>query len=406
MKSKINSIKNRPLKNFSQADIFSKNIKNNDFKNKISKITYYRNDLSDGNYTFWKAYSNMNENTNTKNYINSNNFNINSNTIIDTINLKEKFKPKTLKRSINSASLIRKTNKDNPPNLLLNNNNNCNNNNYNIRKIHDIITLIGKKLDSLHNINKDENEKYFNYNNKYKNTGRNDSGLISSNNHLSDRNNIRKKKIIFSKTIYNFKNQSSLFSYKENININNIDNNNKRNNINIICEKRQKLNKIELIPYPYKRLQKKLRKYFSFPKKIDLSEEHFPSNFVYKQVKLNKKYRNSCYYNNNNEKIKINCEEKKNYDNKINENIKKEDKSINTDNSIFGKNFNNLKFNKIKIQNGNIPLFNNELISSRTYRKDIKDIKLFITTSNNKNRKGLNGENRNKKAIFVYQKNN
>ena len=403
MKSKINFIKNRSSKNFTKEDIFSKNPKNS----KLSKIVYYRNDLSNSNYTFWKTYRNINENNrNTKKNINIKS-NSNSNTIIESIYLKEKFKLK--KRPINSAFLIRKTNtnyyENKSPKLLLKNNNNIYNNNYNIRKIHDIITLIGKKLDSLHNINKDENEKYFNYNNKYKNNGRNDSGLISSNNHLSDRNNIRKKKIIFSKTIYNFKNQSSLFSYKENININNIDNNNKRNNINIICEKRQKLNKIELIPYPYKRLQKKLRKYFSFTKKIDLSEEHFPSNFVYKQVKLNKKYRNSCH-NNNNEKIKINCEEKKNCDNKISENIKKEDKSINTDNSIFGKNFNNLKFNKIKIQNGNVPLFNNELISSRTYRKDIKDIKLFITTSNNKNRKGLNGENRNKEAIFVYQKNN
>ena len=402
MKSKINFIKNHSSKNFTKEDIFSKNPKNS----KLSKIAYYRNDLSNANYTFWKTYRNINENNrNTKKNINIKS-NSNSNTIIESIYLKEKFKLK--KRPINSAFLIRKTNtnyyENKSPKLLLKNNNNIYNNNYNIRKIHDIISLIEKKLNLLHKINKDENENYFNYKNKYKYFDRNDSGLTSPINPLTKRNNNRKKMFNFSKTIYKYKNQSSLSAYKENIIINNNENN--RNNINIICEKKKKINKNELIPSPYKRLQKKLRKYFSFPKKIDLSEEHFPCNFIYKRLKINNKYRNSRHIKNN-DKININYEEKINYKrNKNSENIKKEDKSINTDNSIFGRNLNNLKYNKIKIKSKNMPLFNNELISSRTYRKDIKDKNLFITTYTNKNKKRLIGENQNKKVIYAYYKNN
>ena len=50
-------------------------------------------------------------------------------------------------------------------------------------------------------------------------------------------------------------------------------------------------NKIELTPYPFKRLQNKIRKYFSFSKKIRLYEEQIPlvlfsNQLVYKNENL------------------------------------------------------------------------------------------------------------------------
>ena len=61
-------------------------------------------------------------------------------------------------------------------------------------------------MNLLHNINKEENENYFNCDNR--NIVANINNLISSINPLNKRNNNRKNNINFSKTIYKFKNQS------------------------------------------------------------------------------------------------------------------------------------------------------------------------------------------------------
>ena len=303
--------------------------------------------------------------------------------ILESKNTKEIYK---LKRSIHSASASfitkskAKTNRceNNSSKILLKNN-------YNIKKIHDIISQLEKKLNLLHNININESDIYF-LNNK------NDVKELNNNistNHILKRNNKRKINNNFSKTVYKFNNQLFLPTYtsKDNININNIKNKNIINTNKSINMDSEKRNKNELIPYPYKRIQKKLRKYFSFPKNKEQLEEQFPYYFIYNKFPFEKRI-SSAQNNriNNNEKQRF-YNLKRNYQvncYKNNENKKMEDKSINTDNILFNNHFKNLKFSELKNTNKDKCLFNNKLfklINSSKYKK------VFITTSNNKNKK-------------------
>lgn len=409
MKLKINPMSGHSTKNKehnNQKNIYSKEI-NNNIKSKINKISYYRNNLSNENYSLWKTY-----------YSNKNSHH----SIIESNNVKEKEKIKT-KRPIHSASLIKKikfNNCENKPQKLL-----LNKKQYSVRRIHEMISIIEKKLNLLHSINKDNNNNIINIINK-NNINYKD---INSKNLVFKRNNKRKTTFNISRTIYKFNNQSTLSLYKENINSNNIKNiniiknNNKINNINNIkdeklqsTQNKNKKNKNDLIPYPFKRLQNKIRKYFSFSKKIKLSEEQIPfyifsNHFLIKNEQFNE-FNNNLLNINKVHKYKHKIKYKYIYkqDNEkskgSDEFVKKEDKSVNTENTFFKKNVNNLKNsrrkNKLIYKNKITPQFNNELIASMT---NSKDIKFFITTSINKNKKVLEEEHDNKRSILVYHKN-
>ncbi len=406
MKLNINSMSGHSTKKKeqnNQENIYSKAISNN-IKSKINKISYYRNNLSNENYSLWKTYySNKNSN----------------NSIIELNNIKEKERLKT-KRPIHSASLIKKikfNNCDNhPPKLLLNKKQ------YSVRRIHEMISIIEKKLNLLHSINRDNNNNIINIINN-NNINYKD---INYKNLVFKRSNKRKATFSISRTIYKFNNQSTLSLYKENINSNNIKNINiikNNNNINNIKDEtfrstrnKSKKNKNDLIPYPFKRLQNKIRKYFSFSKKIKLSEEQIPfyifsNKFLIKNEQFNEINNNLLNINKVHKyKHKIKYKYIYKQDNEkskgSDEFIKKEDKSVNTENTFFKKNVNNLKNsrrkNKLLYKNKNTPQFNNELIASMTKSKDIK---FFITTSINKNKKLLEEEHDNKRPILVYHKN-
>lgn len=316
LKLKLSS---KPLRIKDQQNIFARLI--NSTKNKCT-----HQELSGENYCSYK--NNNNENINM--------ININNYSILD-YNTTNKEKNK-IKRAIRSASLIKTRNKIKkeeikPPNLI-----------HSVKHIHQIVSMIEKKFNSLNDTSKDNicNTYYF-----------------SSNFNLSNqltRNSLTIKK----RKIFTEKSQNDL----------------KKNN--------------ELIPYPFKRLQNKIRKYFALSKKkqksIKLPEEQI-NNFSSE----NKCFLKIRRINNEQKFLEKNNEICDRYLNKINiykrRNIFKKDKSVSTENFLFRRNyFENKKSNS---------LFNNKLLAYITSSENN-----FFLTTDDKTRK-----NESNRSILVYHKN-
>ena len=390
MKLKYNPLAIRSTKNTNKKDIFKKVLNNNSSsKKKLTDTINYRNFFLKENNNMWKTffnYYNYNE-TSKKNIDIYSNYNIHK-SIINDNNIKEENKIKR-KRPFHSAFLIKKMKSINYENKL---------------KKSVLISNFGKKINSFLEKNQENN----NINNTiYIN-------LNSSKNLLTkqrDANGISKKFFKLKKKSY-----SSIINDKNNLNKNNIA-------LVKIYTYKNKRNKNDLIPYPFKRLQNKIRKYFSFSRNVKLSEEQLPyfssSHLQLNNALLDRKKHNLIinksqiihndksinyiqYYNfeyNNVNKYK---RDKKNIKNNNKENNKKEDKSINTEYSIFSKNINNKARNEINKNFSSTPLFNNQLISSKTSSKGFT---FFITTSANKNQKDTEGQkdNAHKRSILVYK---
>ena len=310
MRLKLNIVPHKTLRNKNQTEIFSKILNNNKSKK------YLRNELSEQNFNSFHVKNN-NENINL--------LNMNNNSIIEYNSItKEKKKPK---RAIHSASLLKlrqiKKEENNYPNII-----------YNIKHIHQVVSFIEKKFNSLNDISKDN--------------------IYYTNNYFS--------------SIFNYNNPLSRNGNINNNNINNIINNDK-------TENNLKKNN-ELIPYPFKRLQNKIRRYFALSKiktnnnnhkyntnnnnKIKLVEEPIASgyNFQNKYLLKIRKINEHKFLRNRNDVNNI-------YRNKIfknnscnGRNIIKKDKSVSTENILMRRNYNeNKKYNS---------LFNNKLIASLT----------------------------------------
>ena len=396
MKLKRNNFSNRSSKNIRQINIFSNIINSNILKNKENKIDFYRNNISKDNYVLWKTNNSINDNSKSNKFINSNNF-IN-NSIIETNNKNEK----KLKNPIFSHSIIKNNNYNNKSLSII-----LQNNNYNVSKIHNIISLIEKKLNILHNTNKENNDNIFSFNssNITINTIKNSPNKIIKN------NDKRIRTFNNSKLISKYKKPTFLSTYKENINLNKMKNK-RRNSINIISGIRKSINKNDLIPYPYKRVQKKLRRYFSFYNNIKLPEEEYPINIGSNRMPVKngeiKIYCNNLINNNiiyikndiNKEIISSNKKYKVKTKNKVKnkkEVSTKEDKSVGTENTFYGRNIHNLNYQKKnnKTENKSVPLFNNELIAQMT---NTNDNNVIITSKELEN-------DANKRKIYIYYKN-
>ena len=396
MKLKRNNFSNRSSKNIRQINIFSNINNSNILKNKENKIDFYRNNISKDNYVLWKTNNSINDNSKSNKFINSNNF-IN-NSIIETNNKNEK----KLKNPIFSHSIIKNNNYNNKSLSII-----LQNNNYNVSKIHNIISLIEKKLNILHNTNKENNDNIFSFNssNITINTIKNSPNKIIKN------NDKRIRTFNNSKLISKYKKPTFLSTYKENINLNKMKNK-RRNSINIISGIRKSINKNDLIPYPYKRVQKKLRRYFSFYNNIKLPEEEYPINIGSNRMPAKngeiKIYCNNLINNNiiyikndiNKEIISSNKKYKVKTKNKVKnkkEVSTKEDKSVGTENTFYGRNIHNLNYQKKnnKTENKSVPLFNNELIAQMT---NTNDNNVIITSKELEN-------DANKRKIYIYYKN-
>ena len=332
MKLKLNISTNRTLRNKNNKDIFSRifdNNKNNNIKN------INRQNLSGDNFPLNK---NNNENINL--------LNINNYSILEYNNIsKEKNKKK---RTIHSASVLRSRNiskkDDNKyPNVI-----------YNIKHIHQFVTMIEKKYNLLNEISKDNiyNTNYF-FHSKF---SRNILNINKNNN------------------------EYDLNKYYTNANI-------KKNN--------------ELIPYPFKRLQNKIRKYFALSKinnNIKINEENInfknknDNKYLLKIKKINNK--NKIFENNKNaNNTKIFCNKYKNQFNNFRKNLLKKDKSVSTENLFcIRRNYEN---DNKKINS----LFNNPLIASLTNSTENKSF--FLKEDNNK----LYKKNESNRSILVYHKN-
>ena len=332
MKLKLNISTNKTLRNKNNKDIFSRifgNNKNNNIKN------INRQNLSGDNFPLNK---NNNENINL--------LNINNYSILEYNNInKEKNKKK---RTIHSASILRSRNiskkDDNKyPNVI-----------YNIKHIHQFVTMIEKKYNLLNEISKDNiyNTNYF-FHSKF---SRNILNINKNNN------------------------EYDLNKYYTNANI-------KKNN--------------ELIPYPFKRLQNKIRKYFALSKinnNIKINEENinFKNNndnkYLLKIKKINNK--NKIFENNKNaNNTKIFCNKYKNQFNNFRKNLLKKDKSVSTENLFCIRR--NYESDNKKINS----LFNNPLIASLTNSTENKSF--FFKEDNNK----LYKKNESNRSILVYHKN-
>ena len=332
MKLKLNISTNKTLRNKNNKDIFSRifdNNKNNNIKN------INRQNLSGDNFPLNK---NNNENINL--------LNINNYSILEYNNInKEKNKKK---RSIHSASILRSRNiskkDDNKyPNVI-----------YNIKHIHQFVTMIEKKYNLLNEISKDNiyNTNYF-FHSKF---SRNILNINKNNN------------------------EYDLNKYYTNANI-------KKNN--------------ELIPYPFKRLQNKIRKYFALSKinnNIKINEENInfknknDNKYLLKIKKINNK--NKIFENNKNaNNTKIFCNKYKNQFNNFRKNLLKKDKSVSTENLFCIRR--NYESDNKKINS----LFNNPLIASLTNSTENKSF--FFKEDNNK----LYKKNESNRGILVYHKN-
>ena len=286
MKLKRNNFSNRSSKNIRQINIFSNILNSNQLKNKENKIEYYRNNLSKDNYVLWKTNNSINDNSKSNKFINSNNF-IN-NSIIETNNKNEK----KFKNPIFSHSIIKNNNYNNKSLSII-----LQNNNYNVSKIHNIISLIEKKLNILHNSNKENNDNVFSFNN----SNITNSTTKNSPNKIIKKNDKRIRTFNNYKLISKYKKPTFLSTYKENINLNKMKNK-RRNSINIISGIKKSINKNDLIPYPYKKVQKKLRKYFSLSNNIKLPEEEYPINIGSNRMPVKNgeiKIYNNNFINNN-----------------------------------------------------------------------------------------------------------
>lgn len=409
MKFKSNNIANLSFKNIKQTDIFSKVLNSNIIKNKKIKKVFYRNNLSNDN-NLWKTNYSINEN-NSKTRKNINSINIFNNSILE-YNNNNIIKKRKMKKSFHSSACnINSKNifdiyDNKSPTLILHKNN------YNIKQIHDIISKIGKKLNSFHNINKKNKENFFLSKDNNCITNKN-----SSMEKIITRDNKRKATFNNSKIVDSFKIPSFLSTYKENINLKN-NNIKRRNSITGIGNIKNKINKNDLIPFPYKRIQKKIRKYFSFSKKMKIFEDEFPMKNFSNNINIKKDDINEINIINFRKKNKIlpinkNKNKKeliynslntngKTYENKKRKKYKfiifKEDKSVGTENTFYGRNLNNLNNNKNnQMAIRNTPFFNNELIAFMTNTYDNNTNKLFITT------KELEEVN-NKRNINIYYK--
>ena len=332
MKLKLNISTNKTLRNKNNKDIFSRifdNNKNNNIKN------INRQNLSGDNFPLNK---NNNENINL--------LNINNYSILEYNNInKEKNKKK---RTIHSASILRSRNiskkDDNKyPNVI-----------YNIKHIHQFVTMIEKKYNLLNEISKDNiyNTNYF-FHSKF---SRNILNINKNNN------------------------EYDLNKYYTNANI-------KKNN--------------ELIPYPFKRLQNKIRKYFALSKinnNIKINEENInfknknDNKYLLKIKKINNK--NKIFENNKNaNNTKIFCNKYKNQFNNFRKNLLKKDKSVSTENLFCIRR--NYESDNKKINS----LFNNPLIASLTNSTENKSF--FFKEDNNK----LYKKNESNRGILVYHKN-
>ena len=332
MKLKLNISTNKTLRNKNNKDIFSRifdNNKNNNIKN------INRQNLSGDNFPLNK---NNNENINL--------LNINNYSILEYNNInKEKNKKK---RTIHSASILRSRNiskkDDNKyPNVI-----------YNIKHIHQFVTMIEKKYNLLNEISKDNmyNTNYF-FHSKF---SRNILNINKNNN------------------------EYDLNKYYTNANI-------KKNN--------------ELIPYPFKRLQNKIRKYFALSKinnNIKINEENInfknknDNKYLLKIKKINNK--NKIFENNKNaNNTKIFCNKYKNQFNNFRKNLLKKDKSVSTENLFCIRR--NYESDNKKINS----LFNNPLIASLTNSTENKSF--FFKEDNNK----LYKKNESNRSVLVYHKN-
>ena len=332
MKLKLNISTNKTLRNKNNKDIFYRifdNNKNNNIKN------INRQNLSGDNFPLNK---NNNENINL--------LNLNNYSILEYNNInKEKNKKK---RSIHSASILRSRNiskkDDNKyPNVI-----------YNIKHIHQFVTMIEKKYNLLNEISKDNmyNTNYF-FQSKF---SRNILNINKNNN------------------------EYDLNKYYTNANI-------KKNN--------------ELIPYPFKRLQNKIRKYFALSKinnNIKINEENInfknknDNKYLLKIKKINNK--NKIFENNKNaNNTKIFCNKYKNQFNNFRKNLLKKDKSVSTENLFCIRR--NYESDNKKINS----LFNNPLIASLTNSTENKSF--FFKEDNNK----LYKKNESNRGILVYHKN-
>jgi len=283
-------------------------------------------ELSGENY-----FSQKNNNNENINMININNYSL----LEYNTTSKEKNK---IKREIRSASLIKTRNKlkkeeIKSPNII-----------YSVKHIHQIVSIMEKKFNSFNDSSKECmcNTYYFS------------SNFNQSNQLTRNSLSIKKSKIFIEKS------QNDL----------------KKNN--------------ELIPYPFKRLQNKIRKYFALSKKkekvIKLPEEQI-NNFSLDNKCLLKIRR----INNNNKFLENNKEICNKFRNKINvykkRNILKKDKSVSTENFLFRRNyFDNKKSNC---------LFNNKLLAYITSSENN-----FFLTTDDKTKK-----NESNRSIMVYHKN-
>ena len=337
MRLRLNRGSNKTLRNKSQMEIFSKILNNNKNNAKI------RTDLSGENYI---SLRNNNENIN---LLNMNNY-----SILEYSNTNKE--RKKLKRNIHSASLLKTRNiykKEGQtyPNII-----------YNIKHIHQIVSFIEKKINSVNDISKDNvyNTYYF-------------SSIFNYHDKLT-RNGV------------NTKNGISNEKTENNLNINNIRKNN------------------ELIPYPFKRLQKKIRKYFALSKfkrtnninkEIKPPEEQTASGYNFHNKYL-LKIDNNINKLSKNKFLKNGKEVNNKFRNKIFKNISynnrhiiKKDKSVSTENILIKRNNNDKKINS---------LFNNQLLASLT---NYSENRFFLTTGD----KNKNKKNESSRSILVYQKN-
>jgi len=226
---------------------------------------------------------------------------------------------------------------------------------YNIKHIHQIVSFIEKKINSLNDASKDKDNVY------------------NTNNYFS-----------------------SLYNYQDHLTRNGFNNKKGINN-----------EKTELIPYPFKRMQNKIRKYFALSKIktnfnynsnnnkeinkeiIKLPEEQIASGYNFHNkyllkignLKENKYVRNKKEVNN---KFRNKIFKSGTYNGKK---ILKKDKSVSTENILLKRNNDNKKINS---------LFNNKLLASLTSYSENR----FFLTTGDKNKK-----NESSRGILVYHKN-
>jgi len=329
MKLKINSNSNNSLRIKNRKNLFS-NIFNSN-----KKYSKSRQDFLCENSTSMK---NNNENMNTvnMNYCSTLEINYNNNFF------NEKKKPKRVVHSpvlIKSRNIVNK--KEKLPKII-----------YNIKHIHQFVSMIQKNYKVFQKIKKESNARYF----------------LSS--------------------IPGQKNKNKPCQYKEKL----------KNEINEVKNKKNKL----LVPYPFKRLQKRVRKFFSLSKIINNQNKtkvHKPSEGDIISNNVNISHNNQCLVKVLKLKNKKIFEDKKseiiiyrykmNLINNVNKGkILKKDKSVSTDNIFFG---NNYYENKRKNS-----LFNNKLIASLA-KSSINNISNY----NNKYKR-----NESSRSIIVYHKNN